>query len=123
MPCIAKPKGKAAKTTSADGALAKHASASANLLQKACPKPQPISAVAATMTPPVTEASTKPGNTDFTSTLPVPPLCCGAHTCKATVFPDASGHLQEKKPPKKTSTVQAKVKKEKKDMIHNAEKY
>ena len=49
--------------------------------------------------------------------MPAPPLHHEACTHKATVFPDASDHLQEKKSLKKTSTVQAKVEKEKKDMI------
>ena len=77
MPCKAQPKGKAAKTASADAVLTElqHASTSVNPLLKAHPQPQPISAAAATMTPQVTEVSTKSeGNTDFMSTSPVPPL-------------------------------------------------
>ena len=63
------------------------------------------------MTPQATEVSTKSGNADLTS--PAPPPRRGAHTCKATVFPDASDYLQEKKPLKKTSATQAKLEKEK----------
>ena len=106
MPHNAQPKGKTTKTASADGVLTEHhASASINPLQKARPKPRPISAAAAAMTQ-TTEVSTKSGNTDLTS--PVPPPRCGARTCKVTVFPDASDYLQEKKPSKKTSATQAK---------------
>ena len=112
MPCKAQPKGKMTKTASADGVLTEHhASASINPLQKARPKPRPISAAAAAMTPQATEVSTKSGNTDLTS--PVPPPRRGAHTNKVTVFPDASDYLQEKKPLKKTSATQAKLEKEK----------
>ena len=63
------------------------------------------------MTPQATEVSTKSGNADLTS--PAPPPHCGARTHKVTVFPDASDYLQEKKPSKKTSATQAKLKKEK----------
>ena len=68
------------------------------------------------MTPQATQASIKSGNTDFISTMPVPPPHCGAHTHKAAVFPDASDYLQGKKLSKKTSAIQAMLEKEK-DMI------
>lgn len=84
--------------------------------QKACPKPKPIPAAASAMTPQATQASIKSGNTDFISTMPVPPPHCGAHTHKAAVFPDASDYLQGKKLSKKTSAIQAMLEKEK-DMI------
>ena len=54
------------------------------------------------------------GNTKFTSTSPAPPLCCGVYTCKATIFPNASDHPQEKK---KVSATQARLEKENKDEI------
>ena len=112
MPRKAQPKGKTTKTASADGVLTEHhASTSINPLQKARPKPWPISTAAAAMTPQATEVSTKSENADLMS--PVPPPCHGAHTHKATVFPDASDYLQEKKPLKKTSATQAKLEKEK----------
>lgn len=67
------------------------------------------------MTPQTTEMSTKSeGNTEFTSTSLAPPLCHGVHTCKTTIFPDASDHPQEKK---KASATQARLEKEKKDEI------
>ena len=112
MPRKAQPKGKTTKTASADGVLTEHhASGSINPLQKAHPWPRPITAAAAAMTPQATEVSTKSGNTDIMSH--VPPPHHGAHTHKATVFPDASDYLQEKKPSKKTSATQAKLEKEK----------
>ena len=65
------------------------------------------------MTPQGTEMSTKSeGNTKFTSTSPAPPLHCGVHTRKVTIFLDASDHPQEKN---KVSATQARLEKEKKD--------
>ena len=79
------------------------------------PKPQPISASTAAMTPQATKMSNKSeGNTEFMSTSPASPLCHGVHTCKVAVFPDASDHPQVKK---KVSVTQARLKKEKKDKI------
>ena len=116
MPRKVQPKGKVAKTAKSDTVLTQqHVSGSVNPLPKAHPKPQPISTLAATMTPQATEMSTKSeGNTEFTSTSPVPPLHHGVHTCKVTIFPDASDHPQEKK---KASATQARLEKEKKDKI------
>ena len=116
MPHKVQPKGKVAKTVKSDTVLTQqHASTSVNPLPKACPKPRPISALTATMTPQVTEMSTKSeGSTKFTSTSPAPSLCRGVCTCKVTIFPDASDYPQEKK---KVSATQARLEKEKKDEI------
>ena len=114
MPHKSQQKANAVKTASADAVPAQqHASISVDPLPRAHPKPQPITTPAAAMTPQVAQISTKPeGNTKSTSTNPAPPPHHGVHTHKPTVFPDASGYPQEKKPLKKVSASHARLEKE-----------